>query len=592
MAELERYVRVDFDQFKAFSKFTINIRNFNILVGPNNAGKSTVLAAFRILSAALRKATSRRPEIVSGPDGQVYGYTVDLQNISVASENIFHNYRDDTPAIIKFSLSNKNELILYFYEQGACNLIAVNNNGKTPQSPKDFQRHFNAPIGFVPILGPVDHDEVLYGKEAARLALLNYRAARNFRNIWYHYPEKFDEFREVLARTWPGMDIQRPIVEPSQDKPHLYMFCPEERIPREIFWAGFGFQVWCQMLTHLIQSSDNSIFLIDEPDIYLHSELQRQLLSLLRNLGPDILIATHSTEIITESESEEILIVNKRKNRAQRVKNASQLASLFSSLGSNLNPIITQLAKTRKALFVEGKDYQIIGKFASKLGYAEIGNRGKFAVIPVEGFNPERAKNIKAGMEVTLGEKISAAVVFDRDYRSHGECESIKAACEKFCGLAKLHNCKEIENFLLVPSALDRAVKSRIAESARRGGGKKSYTLSANDIIQEYATNKKSYVIGQYLAKRREFERQSSPGLNDASFNELAYKEFEFLWEQESMRLGMIPGKDAFSHFNQVIQDGIGLSVTPTLVIDSMKVEEIPEEMISLINDLSDFAKN
>jgi len=92
------------------------------------------------------------------------------------------------------------------------------------------------------------------------------------------------------------MDIQRPFIEGSGKDARLYMFCPEDRIPREIFWAGFGFQVWCQMLTHLIQSSDVALFLIDEPDIYLHSELQRQLLSLLRNLGPDIMIATHSTE--------------------------------------------------------------------------------------------------------------------------------------------------------------------------------------------------------------------------------------------------------------------------------------------------------
>lgn len=91
------------------------------------------------------------------------------------------------------------------------------------------------------------------------------------------------------------MDVERPSVDVSHDRPRLHMFCPEERIPREIFWSGFGFQVWCQMLTHLIQGGDNSIFLIDEPDIYLHSNLQRQLIGLLRQLGPDILIATHST---------------------------------------------------------------------------------------------------------------------------------------------------------------------------------------------------------------------------------------------------------------------------------------------------------
>ena len=46
------------------------------------------------------------------------------------------------------------------------------------------------------------------------------------------------------------MDVKKPEVSTSYGKPRLHMFCPEERIDREIFWAGFGFQVWCQMLTH------------------------------------------------------------------------------------------------------------------------------------------------------------------------------------------------------------------------------------------------------------------------------------------------------------------------------------------------------
>lgn len=197
----------------------------------------------------------------------------------------------------------------------------------------------------MPILGPVEHNETLFEKEAARLALFNYRAARNFRNIWYHYPEKFSAFRTALTQTWPGMDIEPPKVDITHQKPRLHMFCPEERIPREIFWAGFGFQVWCQMLTHLIQSSDMALFLIDEPDIYLHSDLQRQLLGLLRNMGPDILIATHSTEIITEAETDNIVLINKRRKTARRIKHPSQLEEVFTILGSNLNPILAQLAK-------------------------------------------------------------------------------------------------------------------------------------------------------------------------------------------------------------------------------------------------------
>ncbi len=401
---MHQFVRVDFERFKALKAFSIDLRQFNILVGPNNAGKSTILAAFRILAAALRHANSRNPTLVRGPDGTVSGYGVDLTSISVAEENIFYDYDDSQAAIVTFTLSNRHKLILYFPEQGTCSLVA-DANGKTTFTTAAFRSNFNCPIGFVPILGPVEHHEPLFQKEAARLALFNYRASRNFRNIWYHYPERFEEFREAIGRTWPGMDIERPEIDRSHEKPRLYMFCPEQRKPRELFWSGFGFQVWCQMLTHLIQSKDTSLFLIDEPDIYLHSELQRQLLGLLRNLGPDILLATHSTEIVTEAETDDILLVNKTAKSARRIRNPNQLAQVFSALGSNINPILTQLAKTRRALFVEGKDFQILGKFSLKLKVLNVGNRRDFAVVPIEGFNPERIRNLVAGMETTLGGK-------------------------------------------------------------------------------------------------------------------------------------------------------------------------------------------
>jgi energy-coupling factor transporter ATP-binding protein EcfA2 len=371
MHQSQHFVRVDFERFKAFNKFTLHLRQFNVLVGPNNSGKSTILAAFRMLAAAMRKATSRKAEVVTGPHGDTRGYYVDLSALSVAEENIYYNYDDSHDASVRFHLSNGNSLLLYFPSGvGRCNLIT--DSPKRCDTPSTFRSQFNCPIGFVPILGPVEQHEQLYEKEAARLALFSYQAARNFRNISYHYPEAFDEFRATLVRTWPGMDIQPPEVDRSHRKPRLHMFCPEERIPREICWAGFGFQVWCQMLTHLIQSRDKVLFLIDEPDIYLHSESQRQLLGLLRNLGPDILIATHSTEIVTEAEPDEIVLINKSRKGARRLTNPADLFEVFHLLGSNLNPILTQLARTKRAVFLEGKDFQILGKFAHKLKNAKL----------------------------------------------------------------------------------------------------------------------------------------------------------------------------------------------------------------------------
>jgi len=589
MNETHQFASVHFHRFKAFEQFDLNLRRFNILVGPNNAGKSTVLVAFRILAAALRKANSKRPEIIAGPLGETFGYAIDISTVSVAEENIFFNYDDSEAASVKFKLSNRNELTLYFPEKGACYLIA-DSKTVSVRSPTSFKLEFNCPIGFVPILGPVDHNEELFREEAARRALFNYTAARNFRNIWFHYPEKFEVFRRLLCETWPGMDIDPPKIDYSHGKPLLYMFCPEERIPREICWSGFGFQVWCQMLTHLVQSDEKSLFIIDEPDIYLHSDLQRQLLGLLRNLGPDIIIATHSTEIITEAEADDIILINKKKSRARRIKHPSELGEIFSILGSNLNPILTQLAKTRRVIFVEGKDFQVISRFAKKLAFNDVGNRADFAVVPVDGFNPERAKNLKKGMETTLGGVISAAVILDRDYRSQEECEEIMKACKTFCSLFIIHDCKEIENFLLNPEAIDRAAVRKLADRRQRTGEEETYEDCVSIILEEFSSEEKTYVSSQILAARRRFEKRTSPSTDEATSNEKALKEIEKRWSNLEERIRAIPGKKALSFINQTLQQRYKIGVTPTAIIDSMKANEIPHEMRELIKAISKFS--
>ncbi len=586
---MHRFTRVEFSHFKAFKAFSLELKHFNILVGPNNAGKSTILVAFRILASALRKASARKPSVVLGPKGMAHGYEVDLEAISVAEENIFYNYDDSSPASVKFHLSNKSSLELFFPERGVCHLIA-DTGGRPAMTPSAFRGHFNCPIGFVPILGPVEHHEPLYEKQAARLALFNYRAARNFRNIWYHYPERFDEFRAALQNSWPGMDIEAPQVDLSYGKARLNMFCPEERIPRELFWAGFGFQVWCQMLTHLIQWRDSSIFLIDEPDIYLHSELQRQLVAILRNLGPDILIATHSTEIVMEAEVDDIVVISKQRRTGKRIRDPSQLEEVFAILGSNTNPILTQLAKTRRALFVEGKDFQILGKLARRAGMDAIANRRDFAVVPVEGFSPERIRALKAGMETTLGTKIVTAAILDGDYRSAEERVEIAEDCKQYCDFVVIHQCKEIENFLLAPSAIDRAASKRVTDNARRSGKKASYEASAEKFLSDYCDSKKAYVQSQLLSERRRFERARASTKHEADINEIVLKEFDLNWQSLDNRLRCIPGKDAFSAVNKALQDKYGVSLTPSAVLDTMLVGEMSADVVTLLDMLKKFS--
>jgi energy-coupling factor transporter ATP-binding protein EcfA2 len=583
------FTAIKFRNYKAFKSYSVNLAEFNILVGANNAGKSTVIGAFRILAEGLKRARSRNAEYNDSALIRGYCYSVNLAGLPVSTENVFTNYDESEPAIVEFKLSNGNALRLIFPEREVCYLVC-DTAGKSVKTPAEFKRAFDVTVSFVPILGPVEHEEQLNTDETARRALLTHRASRNFRNIWYHIPDGFEAFRRLVQETWPGMDIQPPEVRRDAEAAKLDMFCPEERVPRELYWAGFGFQVWCQMLTFISKAPTDSLLIIDEPDIYLHSDLQRQLVGLLRDRAGDVIIATHSTEILAEAESGEIVVLNKKGHAAHRVKNPTQLQSLFGALGSNLNPTLTQLAKTKRALFVEGDDFSLLAAFARKLGHSALANRTGFAVIPAKGFNPSRVSDFSDGMEATLSVKISRGVVFDRDYRSIGAVRSLTEELSKNANFVWIHERKELENFLLVPQALDRAVRSRIQVKKDRGGKPKDFKADIHDLLDSVTAEMKSDVFGQYNAAGVRSLCEINKGMDHATASSIVHKEVEEKWGALESRLMLVPGKALLARINDVLQQEHGISITTNSIVASMRVDEIPDEMRRLVAGLAKFA--
>ena len=57
------FTSLRFRRFKALPDFSVALGHMNVLVGPNNSGKSTILSAFRVLAAALQHARARNPEL-------------------------------------------------------------------------------------------------------------------------------------------------------------------------------------------------------------------------------------------------------------------------------------------------------------------------------------------------------------------------------------------------------------------------------------------------------------------------------------------------------------------------------------------------
>jgi hypothetical protein len=151
---------------------------------------------------------------------------------------------------------------------------------------------------------------------------------------------------------------------------------------------------------------------------------------------------------------------------------------------------------------------------------------------------------------------------------------------------------KEIENFLLVPAAIDRAAARRVLDQVKRGGATAQYNSNSASILDEYAQGRKNFVMAQYLDSQQRFERSNSPRLSQATVNQAALEEFEKRWQEDGARFAMISGKDAIGFLNQKLQNEYGVSVTTTAIIDAMKVGEIEEEMQCLIGKLTVFAKS
>lgn len=561
-----KFQSVKFVNYKAFKNFDLRLSDFNVLVGQNNAGKSTILSGFKILSEGIKKARHKKPEFLMIKNERTHGYTVDISDLPIAANNIFTDYDDSLPAEITFKFTGQSEIRLIFPGGSTCIMRATKNN-LSAHNTAEFKRMFPLDIGFIPVLGPVENEEPVYSKETARRALLSYGAARNFRNIWYHYPEEFEEFKQMLSGSWAGMEITPPVVDADAGNVVLHMFCKENRIERELYWSGFGFQVWCQMLTAIVKNLKCNMLVVDEPDIYLHPDLQRRLVHILDEIPCDVILATHSTEIISEVSPESIVIVDKRKVKSVRIKSTNELPQIFFGLGSQLNPNLTQIAKTKKVLFVEGGDFKIISQIAKRVGEFGIATRRDITVVPLEGFRPQKVIDMKNGIEAVIGDEVSVGVILDRDYRSDEEIQQITNALNQKVKFAYILPVKEIENYVLNVDGIRRALEKKLQERHRRSETQMINIPNIESLLDACANEYSRAVSSQYAVKWPEFMRTHS-GTDNSTIVEQVLQKFDIRWQTN--KLDYCPGKDVLSDVNRNLGATVRSSLTAAEIIAGM----------------------
>ena len=579
-----------FKNFKGFRDYRITLKKMNVLVGPNNAGKSSVLDALRLLMAAFRFARRRNPQRLQVGKRIVQGYEIPTSTLPVSLINLHSNSAYDTEATVGVMLDDKTEMRMTFLQGARFVFEVIDSDKPIAKSASLFRKRYPVDIFAFPTLGPLEETEEYLTDEYVDQNASTRRGHRMFRNIWFRRTEEFQTFSELVKTSWEGVSISPP-KRFGFNPVNLEMYFNEDRKDREVSWAGFGFQVWLQLMTHMMLSSESTTLIIDEPEIYLHPDLQHRFFEILRDSNKQIILATHSAEIINDAERDEVLIVNRSRQHARRIGDIEGLQEALFSIGSAQNIHLTKLSRGRRVLFLEGKDFQIIRRFAKKLELENLASGSNLTVVPIGGFEQKsRIEEAAWTFGQVLKADIAIAALLDRDYRSNEEIEEIVNSMRKTVPNFHVLNLKEIENYLLVPKAIAKAAAHRFGkrESARNPFLAEEGVELIEKLLSECADNLRQNVLSQLCANRIRYFNKSK--YDASTLINQATQTLEDSWQTLPGQLGIVSGKQTISMLNQKLDQNYGISISAALISNYFNKEDFQKELVVILRELENFA--
>jgi hypothetical protein len=572
------------EHFKAFEKFTVTFPQDAFLVGPNNAGKSTVIAALRSVAAMARTAERLRPSVVRKIDGiERRGHAFSGESVGLVEENLRHEFHQvETRLAVSFEGDGRIEAVWPTDDSGG--FFWVMDNDMNAASPQHV-RGVLPSIGLVPVLSPVDHVETLLSENHVKSNLDSRLASRHFRNQLHllerEYGERgnrFADFKQFAAPWISELKLTDLTLRYGEGTAFdLFYLEPGSRTEKEIFWSGDGMQIWLQLLLHLYRLQGSDVIVLDEPDVFLHSDLQRRLVRLLEELPAQTIIATHSPEVVAEATPRSIVWVSRERARAVRAPKGELLAGLSGALGTQFNLRLARALKTRVVLFVEGTDLKILGSLARTLGLTRLQQEAGIAVVPLGGFDGwEHVEPFRWLMSEFFEEAASVYVILDRDYRTEATVERVRRRLRAAEIDPHVWRRKELENYLIVPSAL-----------ARDSGASEAWI---EQTLEDCVSDLEDDVYAQINAEYMKQVRRETPKAAGPTVLKEAKKRADARWGDPARRLQVCGGKDLLRLLNGRLQSAGHETVSARKLARSLRKGEIAEEVRSTLEPIDSAA--
>lgn len=268
----------------------------------------------------------------------------------------------------------------------------------------------------------------------------------------------WDELAEIVKR-WFNVKISPPKYESTKDVYISVEYTQSER-DYDIISGGSGFHQTLTLLAFLFGYKPTTI-LLDEPDAHLHVNLQREILDYFKRksqeLGTQFLIATHAEEFARGVDASQIVSLLNRVPK--RVESTPPVLRAMADVS---NEEITRLTGSPYILYVEGEsDERILRAWAGACGAQEAMDKVCFKAMGGGGKQnmKERADQHFSALQQVIP-NASRLMLFDFD--------GADGAFHPAAGNPVLFEWKRknIENYLLVPEAWRRAalLKLRLSE--------------------------------------------------------------------------------------------------------------------------------
>jgi len=567
--------------FKGFREFVVSFNaDVNVLVGPNNAGKTTIVNSMRLCAALLDHARRRNPgDSTAKTFGRYWSYSITgaaMEQAAFNDENIYHDFLRQA-ASVDLAFANGSSIRVEWPESDnpspEYGFFHLTGPPRSSQRGTRLAKELFPTIGVVPTLTPVEGGERLLTAKTVRANYTTRLASSHFRNqLWgvYEEPDWASLLSFITLHTPEISDLRMERVTHNFREDYLDLYFRETRSgkERELTWAGDGLQVWLQVLFHLWRERNKECLILDEPDVYLHPDLQRRLVTVSRNLGSQIIIATHSVEVLNELGADSAIAINRALEGGVRFVGGDAIAELAGQVGSGLQLGLARALTRKVVLFVEGQDISILKLLAGRLGWVRFANEQGLAPIPMGGFSGWPNVSGFARVLNRFGGGPKIVVLLDRDYRSDVAVQAIEAEIRKDNADVHIWDRKEIENYLLNAACIARV--SELPEP------------EVNELMLEVAAEIEKETLGKTLGRR---QLDAPKSVDPTTVARAVLTEFASSWAGGGY-LNLVGGKAYISHLNRKISAMKGKHISPHSLARNLQPEEIPVEVARFVQQI------